>query len=82
MREDGNAKPTGRGLDTTHVIKGSYAMPAQYHFTMETQSCAVSHSDEGLLVRSSTQWMDAIQASVAQVVGIDQNKYAFLYLYL
>ncbi|XP_053608460.1 uncharacterized protein LOC128674128 isoform X2 [Plodia interpunctella] len=75
IRSDTTKKPTGRGDNVKHVIKGTYKIPSQYHYTMETQSCHVSPvSGQGLQVRASTQWMDLVHVAVADMLDIQQNK--------
>ncbi|RVE42846.1 hypothetical protein evm_012521, partial [Chilo suppressalis] len=74
LREDANIQPKDKGDDTTHVINGSYYIPSQYHFTMETQSCHVSYNEDILVVRSATQWPDLVHIAVGKMLGIDQNR--------
>ncbi|XP_063364928.1 uncharacterized protein LOC134653488 [Cydia amplana] len=74
VREDISVKPTNKGVDTTQVIKGSFSVPSQYHYTMETQCCTVTNIENGLVVRSSTQWMDLVQVAVSQALNIQENQ--------
>lgn len=74
MRKDTTKEPTDRGRDIAHVIKGTYNMGAQYHFTMETQSCHCAPTSRGLRLRSATQWTDLVQIAVAQMLGLPQNE--------
>ncbi|XP_039757164.1 indole-3-acetaldehyde oxidase-like isoform X3 [Pararge aegeria] len=73
IREDVTIKATDRGTDTTHVIKGNYYVPDQYHFTMETQSCTTSPTRRGVCVRSANQWMDLIQVAVSKSLNLPLN---------
>ncbi|XP_028031989.1 indole-3-acetaldehyde oxidase-like isoform X3 [Bombyx mandarina] len=74
VRQEVAIKATSKGSDTRHVIKGSFSMPSQYHYTMETQSCTVAVTSRGVAVRSATQWMDIVHVAVAQTLGIDENR--------
>lgn len=74
FREDITITATDKGTDVTHVIKGSYYVPDQYHFTMETQSCTVSPTRRGVCVRSATQWMDLVQTAVSRTLDLSLNR--------
>ncbi|KAJ8720015.1 hypothetical protein PYW07_012058 [Mythimna separata] len=74
LRKDVTVEPASRGTDIQHTITGSFAMPSQYHYTMETQSCSTSVTENGLVVRSSTQWMDLVHVAVAKALNIDENR--------
>ena len=43
-------------LSSAHVIRGFVDMETQYHFTMETQACAVIPTDIGYDVHATTQY--------------------------
>ncbi|XP_050685719.1 uncharacterized protein LOC126980172 isoform X2 [Leptidea sinapis] len=73
IREDANVTATDRGTDITKVLKGNFYVPDQYHYTLETQSCTVSNTRRGLVVRSATQWMDAVQVAVAKSLNMPSN---------
>ncbi|XP_037300936.1 indole-3-acetaldehyde oxidase-like [Manduca sexta] len=73
IRQEAAIIPQRRGTDITHVIKGSFTVPSQYHFMMETQCCTVSYSSTALVVRAATQWMDIVNVAVAQALDIDEN---------
>ncbi|XP_045499508.1 indole-3-acetaldehyde oxidase-like isoform X1 [Colias croceus] len=73
IRQENSIAPTDKGTDIAHVIKGSYYVPDQYHFTMETQSCTVGNTRRGLVVRSATQWMDLVQSAVAKSLNLPLN---------
>ena len=52
-----------------------YRTPSQQHFYMEPQAAvAVPEEDGCLTVHSATQSLDAVQASVAQALGMPANK--------
>ncbi|XP_013192300.1 uncharacterized protein LOC106136327 isoform X2 [Amyelois transitella] len=74
VRSDATMKPTSKGEDIKHVIKGTFKIPSQYHYTMETQSCHVSPTGQVLKVRAATQWMDIVHVAVADMLDIQQNK--------
>ncbi|KAJ8719393.1 hypothetical protein PYW08_011568 [Mythimna loreyi] len=74
LRKDVTVEPASRGTDVQHTITGSFSMPSQYHYTMETQSCTTSVTENGLVVRSATQWMDLVQIALAKALNIDENR--------
>ncbi|PNF35793.1 Xanthine dehydrogenase [Cryptotermes secundus] len=59
--------------EVTHVIKGSFDIGGQYHFTMETQQCICVPIEDGMDVYPSTQWMDLTQVGIAQALAIPEN---------
>ncbi|CAG5043546.1 unnamed protein product [Parnassius apollo] len=59
--------------DTTHVFRGSYVVPEQYHFTMEPQCCIAKPSSRGMKLRSATQSMDLTQVAVARMLQLPLN---------
>ncbi|GLV36465.1 Aldehyde oxidase 3 [Carabus blaptoides fortunei] len=68
-------EPERKGDDIKHVLKGKFEVNAQYHFTMETQSCiCVPTDDGGLDLLSATQWMDNVQMAAAKALNIPMNK--------
>lgn len=74
IRQDISVKATDRGTDVRHTIKGTYFIPEQYHFTMETQSCSVSPEGMGgVKVRAATQWMDLVQVAIARTLNLPVN---------
>ncbi|CAG9583060.1 unnamed protein product [Danaus chrysippus] len=74
IRQYVTIKAKEKGTQITHTVSGNFKVPDQYHFTMETQSCRVTHSRRGLRVRSATQWMDLVQSAVAQSLQLPQNR--------
>ncbi|XP_052748813.1 uncharacterized protein LOC113513041 [Galleria mellonella] len=74
IRKEVTTKATDRGQDIKQVIKGALSIPSQYHYTMETQSCTVIPTENGVEVRSATQWMDLIHVAVANMLSVQQNK--------
>ncbi|XP_011694376.1 PREDICTED: xanthine dehydrogenase/oxidase-like [Wasmannia auropunctata] len=68
-----NVPAKKKGENTKHVIKGVFQCASQYHYTMETQSCVCIPVEDGIDVYSSTQWMDMIQVSIANCLGVKNN---------
>lgn len=63
-----------KGSDIKHIVKGSFDIYHQYHFHMETQSCSVIPTEDGLDIFPSTQFISLIQNSVAEMLNIQRNK--------
>ena len=57
-----------------HVIKGSFDIGSQYHYTMETQSCVCVPVEDGMDVYPATQWMDLVQRAISQVLNVPENR--------
>ncbi|GFS24784.1 indole-3-acetaldehyde oxidase, partial [Elysia marginata] len=58
-----------------HKLSGQIKCGEQYHFHMETQSCLCSPTDDGGMdVLASTQWLDGVLETVAQVLGLKQSQ--------
>ncbi|KAJ2951466.1 hypothetical protein O0L34_g13618 [Tuta absoluta] len=74
IREEVSIKAQNKGSDIQHTIKGNFTMGSQYHYTMETQCAYVTNTEQGLKVRSSTQWLDLVHVAVAQAVGLKENQ--------
>lgn len=55
------------------AVNGSVSLGSQYHFYMETQVSIASPTEDGFEVLASTQWMDYLQQSVAQVLGVSNS---------
>jgi xanthine dehydrogenase/oxidase len=68
--------------EVTDVIKGSFDLGAQYHFTMETQQCVCVPTEDGIDVYPSAQWMDLTQVGIAQALAIPENKYVLCISYV
>jgi xanthine dehydrogenase/oxidase len=63
-------------LNGQYEIKGRFEIGAQYHYTMETQTCVCVPNDEGMDVYSSTQWIDNTQVAISDVLGVPENRSA------
>ncbi|OWR49607.1 aldehyde oxidase 2 [Danaus plexippus plexippus] len=74
IRQDVTIKAKVKGTDVTRTVRGDFKIPDQYHFTMEAQSCRVTHSRRGLTIRSATQWMDLVQVAIAQSLQLPNNR--------
>ncbi|XP_015171182.1 PREDICTED: xanthine dehydrogenase-like [Polistes dominula] len=70
-RVNKQAKETGK--DTKCVIKGTFTVGSQYHFSMETQTCVCVPTEDGMDVFAATQWMDLTQVSIAVCLGVQNN---------
>ncbi|XP_067011294.2 xanthine dehydrogenase/oxidase [Anabrus simplex] len=56
-----------------HVIKGSWEIGSQYHYSMETHSCVCIPTEDGLDVYPATQWMDLTHLAIARALVIPEN---------
>ncbi|XP_026330989.1 indole-3-acetaldehyde oxidase-like [Hyposmocoma kahamanoa] len=70
VRLDVTVQRQRRGLDVRHELAGSFNMGAQYHYSLETQSCHCEPTERGLRLRSATQWPDRVQQAVAGVLRL------------
>ncbi|XP_063217996.1 xanthine dehydrogenase/oxidase-like [Bacillus rossius redtenbacheri] len=59
--------------EVSHVVKGSFDLGGQYHFTMETQTCLCVPTEDGMDVFAATQWMHLTQVAVAEALGVPEN---------
>lgn len=66
--------PKREGSDVKKVVKGRTYIGEQYHFHMETHTCVVIPTEDGLNVHSGTQWMDHIQGVISQVLKMPSQK--------
>ncbi|XP_049767938.1 uncharacterized protein LOC126101302 [Schistocerca cancellata] len=57
-----------------HVIKGSFDIGKQYHYTMETQCAVCIPTEDGMDVYAATQWMDATQTAISQALKMPENR--------
>nr|BCT26317.1 aldehyde oxidase [Euura sp. 'Pontania] len=62
-----------KGTDVRHVIKGVFSCGAQYHYTMETQTCICVPIEDGMDVYTSTQCVDLNQVAIAICLGVPHN---------
>ncbi|XP_049943149.1 uncharacterized protein LOC126419914 [Schistocerca serialis cubense] len=71
----GETKPTDpeKRKKTKHVIKGSFDIGTQYHYTMETQCAVCIPIEDGMDVYPATQWMDETQIAISEVLKMPEN---------
>ena len=55
-------------------IEGTCDIKAQYHYTMETQTCIAIPKETEIDLYPSTQWPAALQEVVSDVLKLPQNK--------
>nr|CAD7442483.1 unnamed protein product [Timema bartmani] len=60
--------------DVKHVIKGSFDLGSQYHYTMETQTCLCVPIEDGMDVYPASQWMDLVQVAISEALNIPENR--------
>lgn len=65
---------TTKGSDIKKVIKGSFDLFGQYHYTMESQICLCVPVEDGMDVFSATQWMDLVNIAVANALNMPLNR--------
>ncbi|XP_060804308.1 xanthine dehydrogenase [Amyelois transitella] len=70
---DEKVQPKDKGNDVKCVLYGDYKIGTQYHYTMETQTCVVQPTEDGLEVYSATQWLDLTNVAVAQCLNVNVN---------
>ncbi|KXZ51961.1 hypothetical protein GPECTOR_11g84 [Gonium pectorale] len=69
------AIPSAATGGAVRVVSGRYGTPSQLHFYMETQSAVAWPDEDGcVVVHSSCQGTDMIQAAVATMLGLPLNK--------
>ncbi|XP_015433474.1 PREDICTED: indole-3-acetaldehyde oxidase-like [Dufourea novaeangliae] len=73
LMQTATLKAQKKGNNVKHVIKGEFSCGSQYHYTMEPQSCVCIPVEDGLDVYPSSQWMDLVQTSIADCLGIKAN---------
>lgn len=66
-------EPTAKGDDVKKVIKGTFDIFGQYHYTMEVQTCVCIPIEDGMDVYSSSQWPDLTNVCVANVLNVPVN---------
>lgn len=60
-------------IEGTYKLKGRFQMGGQYHYHMETLTCVCIPIEDGMEVYATTQWIDCVQAAIAQSLGIPDN---------
>ena len=65
--------PSGAISKAARHIAGSIACGDQYHMHMETQGAVCTPTDVGgMNVKATTQWLDGVLITVAQVLGLPE----------
>ncbi|KAF2900404.1 hypothetical protein ILUMI_05782, partial [Ignelater luminosus] len=72
--QEGKIQRKLKGSDVKHVIRGTFDISWQYHYTMETQCCVVIPTEDGLDMYPSTQNKTGAQVAAATVLNIPANK--------
>ncbi|XP_072940393.1 xanthine dehydrogenase-like [Epargyreus clarus] len=73
ITQDTVVEPTEVGNDVKFVIRGELELNSQYHYHMETQTCVVKPTEDGIDVYSSTQWPNLVNIAVAHCLNIPVN---------
>lgn len=68
-------EPKEKGTDIDKVLKGSFDLYGQYHYTMETQTCVCIPIEDGIDVFASTQWMDFTHIAIAGALNVPLNRF-------
>lgn len=77
IRKEVVVNPVENGKDVDRVISGEFSAGAQYHFTMELQTCVVYPTEDGMDVYSSTQWLHHTTVAIANCLNILNSKYVW-----
>ena len=56
-------------------IKGEFEIGSQYHFQMEPQTTICIPREDGMDVYCATQWMDQVQACIASMLSVSNNRW-------
>ena len=67
-------EPTETGNDVKTVVYGEMRLNEQYHYYMETQTCVVRPTEDGLEVFASTQWLDLTNVAIARALNVPVNR--------
>ncbi|RZF32560.1 hypothetical protein LSTR_LSTR006555 [Laodelphax striatellus] len=73
ITEKGKIERKTKKDDIKHKLSGTFEIGAQYHYTMETQTCYCIPLEDGMDVYPSSQWPSMIQWTVADVLNVQQN---------
>lgn len=74
VTQDTTVEPTETGHDVKYVIHGEMNMGSQYHFHMETQTCVVKPTEDGMEVYSATQWINLTNLAIARCLDVPENR--------
>lgn len=59
--------------DGTKIIKGRVDFKSQYHFHMEPQTTVCIPSEDGIIVYTSTQWVDLVTIAISECLKQPAN---------
>ncbi len=62
-----------QGNDVQHKFTGRLELGSQYHYTMETQVALCVPIEDGMDIYSATQWIDATQMAIADVLNVPNS---------
>ncbi|ESO95691.1 hypothetical protein LOTGIDRAFT_231915 [Lottia gigantea] len=65
--------PDGAIAKSDQKINGQVYCGDQYHYQMETQISICYPTEDGMNILAGTQWIDGVQQSVGQVLGIPDS---------
>ncbi|CAB4021615.1 xanthine dehydrogenase oxidase-like, partial [Paramuricea clavata] len=65
--------PDGAMASSAHVISGEISLGTQHHIHMETHACLCIPGEEEMEVYAATQYTDAAQMAIAQVLNIPEK---------
>lgn len=68
------SKTSTQPVGGTQTIKGEFRIGAQYHMSMETQTCICIPREDGIDVYAATQFTNGVQGAISAVLGIPSNK--------
>ncbi|KAF6204371.1 hypothetical protein GE061_002712 [Apolygus lucorum] len=66
--------PTTQKKDIKYKLKGIWYPKAQYHFTMEPQTCVVVPNEDNLDVYPSSQWPSSVQEMIGLALNLPENR--------
>jgi xanthine dehydrogenase/oxidase len=74
--KDFTAGDPSKAIDEAELkLDGEFFMDGQYHFYLESQVSIVNRCEDQYDVYSSTQWTDAIQNAVTQILGLESASF-------
>ncbi|BES97396.1 Molybdopterin-Hypothetical protein domain of aldehyde dehydrogenase [Nesidiocoris tenuis] len=73
IKQVGQITPTSTKTNIKHVIKGSWDIASQYHYTMETHTCFAVMMEDHMEVYPSSQSPTSIQTSISYALNLPGN---------